>query len=157
MKRTFIICIFSAMTLMLVSCGVTSTERKAARTAEARELALKIDTSVTNKDFTIVVDRILPMHYPSRSSQDGYTLSVKGNKVTCRLPYFGVSRTPLFGNEDLSIVFKDYETTIMQDFSKHGEYKFFFKANNGTAAIGVNCNSRDSISYQGNVSFEEKK
>lgn len=171
MKHATKLIVLLATVAMLCSCGASSQERKAAKAAEEAQYAKQIDAAMNNLDFTIEINRIIPRSFPSKSTQDGYTLQYKDGLLTCYLPYFGTARTAVFGNEEVSIVADKQEVQMNTDFTKSGQYRMSCKVksgnvmwniviqvfNNGLSSLDCTTDSRDGISYQGEIVFDEKK
>ncbi len=91
-------------------------------------------------DVTITIDAIIPRGMPSDTSIDGYTLSVKGGKVNCDLPYRGEATSAMiYGVDEMGIVFKDCPVKITDDYSKadKGEYRWRFSARSGSSNVDV--------------------
>jgi len=151
--------------VILSSCGAASAERKAIKKAQEQQVALNVEKSVKEKEIDILINKILPLNYPSRTTQQGYFLKIKGDILDCHLPYFGVARTATLGTEEQSIKIEKKKIVIAEDFSKKGEYLLFFKTysgkdlweitvqiyDNGKVNIGCSSNSKDYISYMGDL------
>ena len=154
----------AALVCLLPSCGVTSggsqnvSEEDAALVAAARQ----------NHELTIEVDRIIPVGMPSRTTFDGYKLSIKDGKVTADLPFFGTSHTAMiYGVDATGIVFEDCPIEIIENNSKadRGRYIWDFTAkcnnervevqitfwDNGSAQISCVCTNRSNMSYSGRL------
>lgn len=62
--------------------------------------------------FGINVNRILPANGSSIHSNDGYFLKIKGDTISCYLPYFGKSRSPLIDPSNLRIEISNQKVKI---------------------------------------------
>lgn len=167
-KITKLLTYFTVIVLVS-SCGATAAEKKAEKKAAEALYAQKIDEAIKSMDFTIEITQIIPRSFPSKITQDGYTIEIKGNTVTTYLPYFGVSRSSIAPSDEQSINVKKQEVIYGRDFSKPGQYKLSFTAmsgkdkwefvlqifDNGSVNIGCRCTDRDSMSYLGEIVFED--
>lgn len=167
MKKILTLIAMAITAASTLSCGAAWQQTKEEKAREAARTAAYIDNAVRTKSFTIDITRIFPVAFPSRETLNEYQITFDGDKVTCRLPYIGGSRTAAFGNDDISIVLEKQKVLYTDDFSDadEGEYRFLFKANsgrdawkftiqiydNGSAFIGCDSNNKDNIRYSGEV------
>lgn len=168
MKRITAILILAAAISIVSSC---SASYRAARAQEERELAGQIAKAVDESDLTIMITEIRPLVGPARSSNYEYKISIRGNHIKTRLPFFGKSNMAMAPGDDISIVFDD-DVDLMRDMSRasRGEYNYMFRMRknseiwdvsitvyeNGIARITCNSNCRDVMNYDGEVTFNPK-
>ena len=136
--------------VLLSSCGAAYQENRMRRAAEKEAEQLAILKALADSDFILEVTQIIPRGFPSRHSQGEYSLRLKGDVVTTRLPYMGVSYdAPSYGgtDDDVSIVFEKEQVVVLKDFSKaasKGEYLYQFKGGKGKQPWTVTLSIFDS-------------
>lgn len=129
-----------------------------------------VTAALSNSDFYIEVERIMPRKYPAKETMDGYTVSLKDNILKCYLPYIGEVRYS-FSNDD-AIAISANKTAVTPKVTMNPPYKkcyalieftfkskynneaFYFKIElykNGNAYITVNSQYRDPITYYGKL------
>ena len=132
---------------------------------------------ISNKNITIIINRIYPLSSPARETSDGYNIKLIKDTLSCYLPYFGVSRSASAATimgKGLAIeankqkVYNIIEDTTPKKNSTLINFKFKNDNNNelwtctieifsnGNANIRFDGNSRDAISYQGELSETTK-
>lgn len=150
--------------LLISSCGAAYQQTKAEKAA--------LVIALRNSNFNLDVTQIIPVGFPSKNTMGEYSLSLQGNIVDTRLPYIGVSHSPHFGDDDISIVFDKEEVDVKTDFSKasKGEYSYRFKGgkgidpwtvqltvfDNGTAYIDCYSDEGRAMHYYANVTLLER-
>ena len=111
MKR---ILFFICTMVLLSSCGASG---RAARTAEEAAERAAIVQAIEQADFILDVNHIIPQGFPAKSTTGEYVLRLKGDVVTTRLPFIGVSREATYaGVDEISIVFEDEKVDLRRDF-----------------------------------------
>ena len=142
--------------LVITSCGASYQENKARRAAEKEAERQAIVSALENCDFKLEVTRIIPKGFPSRESSGEYTLVLKDNVVTTRLPFLGESHEAAYGGTDeISIVFNKEKVALLKDFSdaSKGEYRYQFQGGEGpgrwTVAMQIYDNGSALISCTG--------
>jgi Domain of unknown function (DUF4251) len=159
------------------------TRLKAERRAQEEAAILKC---LTDKDFKIIISRIYPLEASMQGSNitkvtsDGYYVKLKDDLFSCYLPYMGTSRTPIMGGQSLALEAKEQKINLIWEHDTKTDsylYRFSYKNENvgdlwtctiqvftnGEANIRMDGNSRDAISYRGelnplaNAKNEEKQ
>ena len=159
-----------ALSILSVSC---SASYRAQQAAERAAVAAMVREGLDNMDFVLEITQIIPRGFPTKSTLNEYEFKVKGDEVETRLPYFGESRTPVYGDQEISIVFKNQKVQIAKDFSdaSDGEYRLLLNAysgsvlwtvtiqifDSGMARIGCKNASGDYMSYIADFTLPEKK
>ena len=169
MKR---ILFFICTMVLLSSCGASG---RAARTAEEAAERAAIIQAIEQADFILDVNHIIPQGFPAKSTTGEYELRLKGDVVTTRLPFIGVSREATYaGVDEISIVFEDEKVDLRRDFSKvssKGEYTYIFKGGKGrtpwtvtldifeSGSATIRCTNSDGrvMTYYANLVIPEKK
>lgn len=163
MKKAGIILLAFA-SLIISSCGVLASSDAVADAAAAQLVADALATG----NLRIEVETIIPSRGPSRTSFDGYYLSVKDGLAKSYLPFFGVSHaSTIYGVDTIGIEFEDCPVEVRTDRSKasKGKYIWDFVAvsgkekvavsvtffDNGTASISCNPEDRSPMSYNGRL------
>ena len=138
--------------------------RRAAREARQAKDAARVEVLVKERSLVVEITQIFPMSGRSRTSTDGYTLSIFGDSLRCYLPYFGqMYKAPLRSDES-GVVINNKIITLTEKFSEKKGYDLIFEAQSeagelfnffltigpsGNCTLNVNGTSRQSISYQG--------
>lgn len=168
MKRFLYPTLLLCIVLLAPSCGAAFQERKAARAAEEAAEHAAIVNALQNNDFILEITQIIPRGFPSKISTGEYTLRMKGDVVTTRLPYIGVSHEATYGGvDDISIIFDKEKVQVLKDVSKasKGEYYYQFRGgkgkdvwtvtlqiyDNGSASIGCSASGGRYMSYFANL------
>ncbi|MDD6210310.1 MAG: DUF4251 domain-containing protein [Bacteroidales bacterium] len=124
--------------------------------------AATVYESVANKNYTIDVNRALPMRGKAVSLTSGYALAIEGDSVTSDLPYFGVAHNAPYGGSE-SLRFKstaeEYSVKLTKKKMTRIEFKtrsnddyYTFKIDispNGTATIYVSSAYKQGITFYG--------
>lgn len=156
-------------------------EMKAQRKAWEEAVILKC---IEEKTFKIVISRIyptestalqsIPGNTTNRSTSDGYYVQLENDLFSCYLPYMGVARTAIMGGQNLSLEAKSQKVNLLQEYDAKSEsylYQFTYQNSNmndqwkctiqlfknGEANIRMDGNSRDAISYRGELQIPNNK
>ncbi len=159
-----------ALSILSVSC---SASYRAQQAAERAATAAMVKEGIDNMDFVLEITQIIPRGFPTKNTQLEYEFKVKDDVVETRLPYYGESRTPVYGDQEISIVFKKQKVQIAKDFSDadKGEYRFLLEAysgsvlwtvniqiyDNGAARIGCKNAAGDYMSYLADFTLPKKE
>ena len=158
MNRLFAI---AAAILMLSGCAALRMTPE----QEARQKQL-VEEKIQNQQFTISVDRMLPMRGAARNIQ-GYSLQVDGNRLISYLPFFGVAYDAPYGggkglNFEADIL--EYSDTRGQDShviqilvdNEEDVYLYYLTVfDNGSASLSVKGRKREQIPYTGHLETPE--
>lgn len=140
--------------------------RKSKKEQKKEEVKERLDSG----NYTIDVDRALPMSGRSVNLTSLYTLEIKGDSVISYLPYFGRAYSVPYGGgdglhfktaiTDYSIVYDKKRTARIQFKARTDEDNFSFNVqvfSNGTASINVTPVNRQSIGFHGELNTEKKE
>ena len=159
------ILLFLLASLAFVSCGVfTSTPEEDAATAA------KVSRAVKDGDFVVMIQTIYPQRGMAIHSAGDYLFRYKDGVVNTRLPFFGVSDTPVFGTDESSIVLEDCavdpairrtKDSYTMNFSArvggntlwHIELRIW---DNGRADISARSASKSTMNYDGELIFRDE-
>ena len=160
MKR--IILGFAAVVLFAGMFGGCSSQAKYKSIDPAKAAFVK--ESITERDYRIDIDWVVPARGRSFAPTSAYSLEVKQDSVLSYLPYFGRAYSvPYGGGEGLNFegVTQDYVSAAGKrdateiSFSvrtREDNYKFRITVYpNGSADILVQPNNKQSISFQGTL------
>lgn len=123
----------------------------------------EVNTMVTSQNFIFIPERVNPMTGSSRALSPGFELSVSPDTIISYLPYFGRAYAPVYpGEGGIQFTSTDfqYKTTKSGDKWKiRLRFKNASDVNqmhldvfeNGTAALSINSNRRQSITYYGYI------
>lgn len=151
----------AAAILMLSGCAAMRMTPE----QQARQKQL-VEEKIQNHQFTISIDRMLPMRGAARNIQ-GYSLQVDGNRLISYLPYFGVAYDAPYGggkglNFEADIL--EYSDTIDKDshviqiLVDNEEDVYFYSItifDNGSSSVYVKGRKREQISYTGRLETPE--
>lgn len=148
--------------VMLVGCA---TSRDGS--AQQEELAKRVSAALDNHQFKIDVDMMNPRMWSMRHVSYGYSVEVRNDTLISYLPYFGRAYSVPYGGGkglNFSAPIKSYT-----EYEKKGkryvrigvsneEDTYTYKLevfSNGKASIDVQPRERESISYSGELNFDE--
>lgn len=126
--------------------------------------AAAVQTQIDNRDFTIIVDRIIPNKVRSVSFTHPYELRIKGDSVFSYLPYIGEAYTPIFGRT-AGLVFDAPVTDFKVAEGRRGSTEITFSARtsedrfeyriivfpNGASSIYVYPDRKESVGFEGEM------
>jgi hypothetical protein len=151
--------------LVVLSTGLFAQEkeaRKAQREALKAQTAQKVDSLVRCKQLTFLARYASPAGLGDISLGPSYDMNIKGDSVKVYLPYFGTSYLVDYRSSDGGIKFtapiQNYKATFRKgnytiSFDARGEsdtYRMVFRiSQSGFCSLSVNCNNRQSISFNG--------
>lgn len=167
MKSIKLLCFIALAAVLTTSCGASYQESKQRRAAAHEAERQAMVNALENCDFVLDITAIIPRGYPSRVTTGEYKLTLKNDVVDTRLPFIGDSHEAAYGNDELSIVFKNEKVNVIKDFAdaSKGEYRYQFKGgegpskwtvsirayDNGAAAISCSNTGGRFMSYNANV------
>lgn len=169
---TLVISVF----LFFFSLSDGNAQSKRAERRAAKELAIRtaVVDSIENSRISIDINTIIPSgNMPSKKTQLEYFLKIIDNKLSCYLPYMGVSRTAIIGGSSLSIDANKQDISIQKAYSKEKDFyyltfTFTSESNNekwecglqiftnGKSNISLKTSSKEPISYFGDLQFDYK-
>ena len=153
------------VSLILAGCsaskGLTREERIAQETA--------LREAIEKRAFVVAVDKAFPVGEGMRVLTSPYSLTVNGNEVKSYLPFFGRAYSVPYGG-GAGLIFDSTITDYQLLFDKKGKATIEFKTKskddqfvynvsifvNGSASVNVMSVNRQSISFTGKASPQEK-
>ena len=131
----------------------------------------KILKMVDARDYIFEAKTAMPMSGRSISLTSGYDLSVSKDTVNAYLPYYGRAYTAPMDNTQGGIQFKSTDFEYREETGKKGERTIFITPKNaqkryelilristsGSATLSVNDDTRQTISFSGNIMERNKK
>ena len=152
-----------AVMMMAVTLGFISSCASSNAVLKS-ERAQAVKKQIESRQYTIEVNRVIPMGGRARELTPTYALSIKGDTINSYLPYFGVAYSVPYGGgqglifeasiTDYSVNFdaKGTADISIRTRSKEDNYVYQIKIfENGNTTIHVTPNNRQAISYYGNV------
>lgn len=124
---------------------------------------------LNNKTFVFEANHLSAQNGSSKSLTSEYYLTVEGDSAQAHLPYIGEAYVASFNSEggiNFDNIMENYSSELKEkkkeknnciniSFEVRGEgdvYRCFLSAGkSGFASLSINCNSRQSISYSGNI------
>lgn len=136
---------------------------------EKKEQQQLVKDILFSGNFTIDVDRAIPMSGRSVNLTSPYSLELRNDSAFSHLPYFGRAYSVPYGGGE-GMIFDEAITDYSISYNKKGTADIQFKArtdednytfhvqvfSNGSASIRVTPVNRQSISYQGELDLEKK-
>ena len=131
---------------------------------QAKEEA-RIAALVEQQHYTFVAETALPMGMRSRILTGEYDLVVSKDTLSSYLPYFGKLYSAPIGSDNGGIQFKTTDFKYSAVPAKKGGWNITINPKNagdtrqltlyistsGYASLQVNCNNRQSISFNGHI------
>ncbi|VAW16999.1 hypothetical protein MNBD_BACTEROID01-1988 [hydrothermal vent metagenome] len=135
--------------------------RKDIRAGKRSKIEQKVKEIITSRDYIFYARQANPLGGSPINLTSEYTLQVKGDTIESFLPFYGVAyRAELHGEGGIKFntTAKNYKVK-----EKKGRYEVSIKVNapnddyrlylvvtsSGYATLNVNCNNRQSISFNG--------
>lgn len=141
-----------------------------------------ITESIEKQEFTFLARRAFPSNFDviqilgSHSTRIlnldyGYTFEIKNNEINSNLPYFGRVFTPNFNREKEGLTFVSKKISVENKDGKKGSKiltiipkdinhieKIIIQIYpNGSANLSINATDRQSISFDGELIFDNTK
>ena len=155
--------------ILFAGCGSTN---KMTKEQCAALVSQTVHEMISSKDYTITVrefsNRIMSS---SQISSSGYTLQVKGERLSTHLPFSGTAHTAVLGGSNYGMTFDNVEitnysvthpktdlATIRFNVAKDGEpYTFTIEVyDNAEAKVSVGSRKFDGMTYTGELNVWEK-
>ena len=145
-------------------------ERKAAKAAE---IAKDIEKYIANKKFYIEIYKIFPQGESPKIVSGSYSFRFSNDSISCYLPYYGTSKTPVYGGQNQAIETKGQlvQPTIPYDKKSESHILGFSLKNENTlekwnckiqifnnkvAYIALDTPSKSNITYTGEMITDNK-
>lgn len=164
MNRKKLVSILTLSLVLIVLGGCVSSEERAAQKAE---LTRKVKVALDKRVYKISINRMLPMRGSSKNVSYGYSVEVRNDSLFSYLPYFGRAyEVPYGGGKGLSFEapILHYQETMTKNGSQQigieltneeDSYTYHITVfDNGSSSIDVQARKRESISYSGEMIFE---
>ena len=167
MKRLILIAL-----LMLVSVSsVIYAQEKKSKKERRQEQADKVQKMVEAQDYKFVAQRALPMSGRSINLTSDYDLRVSNDSISAYLPYFGRAYVAPMNPTEGGIRFESMDFNYRLENAKKGGWNVIITikdtprriemilnvASNGSAHLSVNDDTRQNISFSGNIGERKKK
>ncbi|MDR3194433.1 MAG: DUF4251 domain-containing protein [Tannerella sp.] len=164
MKAMKTVYFFGTVLLAVLLTATGQTACTSARSASKGEQAQAVKQQIESRRYTVSVNRMVPMKAPSQYLTSNYSLTVRGDTVISRLPYFGQAYSvPYGGGKGLN--FESTVTDYSLSFDAKGRAQISFRTRsendvllyrievfgNGSSSIRVSSNSRQSIGFYGTM------
>lgn len=164
MKRHLFSTVLILLALVMLY-GCATTEERAARAAEK---AVKVKAALSERNYKISIARMYPMRGGSKTVSYGYTVEVRNDTLISYLPFMGRAyNIPYGGGKGLN--FSERIESYQESQKKNGQYQIEIGVtndedtylyiigvfDNGSSSIEVLSRQRESISYSGEMLFEE--
>lgn len=132
--------------------------------ATAKSDPAQVQSAIADKDFTIHVDRAIPMSGRSMHLTSPYSLKIKGDSVYSYLPYFGQAYNVPYGGGN-GLIFSEVLTSYKISQGKKDRTVVTFKVRtdednhtfylniwpNGQSDLSVASINRQMISFEGRM------
>jgi len=155
----------SLLIFSLIFCMSFHLDANAQQTKQEKEQIkeAEIRDKVEGRNFTIIMQMVIPLGMESRELYGNYGLRIKPDTIESNLPYFGTAYTAGYGNEEGSLEFKtsefEYKTvpgkkqgwTIKILPKKAGDTRQMLLtiSSTGFANLQVTCSNRQAIAFNG--------
>lgn len=164
--KNFRLFFFMGIVLFLGGQSLFAQSKKEKQEQKEKEIKELVD----KKQFTIEVNRALPMRGQAVSLTSPYTLEMRGDSVISYLPYFGRAYSVPYGGGN-GLRFERTATDYTCTYDKKGTARIKFAARtdddtyrfniqiypNGSASINVTPTNRQNISYQGELAPKKEE
>jgi hypothetical protein len=162
MMRLYAILTGIFLSIMITGCssskGLTKEEKAALREA------------IESREYTVDVDRMLPMSGRSQALTSSYSLEIKGNRVRSYLPYYGRAYSVPYGGGD-GLNFESEITGYESSFDTKGQATVEFETKtkedlcrfrleifpDGQTSIHVTSVNRQAISFHGTATGKKNR
>jgi hypothetical protein len=147
-------------TLLILAATACGTARLQTSPQEMERIAEALRT----RDYTVEVVRADPMGWRTVNLDYGYGLTVRGDSIFSRLPFYGRAYSVPFGGGDglfFKTNFLDYSlsagrkgSTVVNIAARTDEDTYLYSVTvwpNGNARISVNSFNRQKIAYDGTI------
>jgi hypothetical protein len=160
--------ILTGIFLSIIMTGCSSTKSLTKEEKAARQAALH--EAIENREFTVDVDRMLPMSGRSQALTSSYSLEIKGDRVRSYLPYYGRAYSIPYGGGD-GLNFESEITGYQSSFDAKGQAVVEFETKTkedlyrfrleifpgGQTSIHVTSVNRQAISFRGTAAGKKNR
>jgi len=161
-KRIFLL--YWPVLLLTASCAT-----KAERAAQLAETSQMVPKALAERHYKIEVQTMTPRRGGYRTVTPDFMLEVKGDTLISYLPYFGRAYSVPYGGGGKGLNFTERIREYVTEQQKKGRtriairvaneedtYQFTINVfNNGKASIDLQPRERESISYSGELVFDD--
>jgi len=164
-NRFFLTVMMMVLTLGFVSSCASSKSNAVSKSERAQAVKKQIE----DRQYTIEVNRALPMGGRARELTPTYALSIKGDTINSYLPYFGVAYSVPYGGgqglifeapiTDYTVIFDAKGTANITVRTRSKEDNFVYQIKifeNGSTTIHVTPTNRQAITYHGNFTLKKE-
>ena len=163
MNKAFVSVVLVCLALLMLN-GCATLEERAVQKAE---YAKKVVAALSERNYTIDVDRMIPMKGGSKSVSYGYSVEVRNDSLISYLPYIGRAyNVPYGGGKGLNFSERigSYQESQKKNGLRHIEisltndedtYHYIIEVfDNGNSTIDVQSRQREPISYTGQMTIK---
>lgn len=157
--------LFSAVALILSSCGIASNTRSAEDALTAQKVKNAVNSSVIQID---ILQTRSQSGFNTNPNRGEYFIEIADGKLTSYLPFFGTSNMGgVFNGDNLALNVQDEPINLITDRTSamKGKYTLSFKVkdrgntwnisitlwDNGRASITANITGRSIMNYEGEM------
>lgn len=148
---------------------MSKAERKAAKAAQ---IASEVKNCIVNKHILIEIYKVFPQGESPKVANGSYTIKLYNDSLTCHLPYYGNSKTPIYGGQGQSIETTKQKVESICAYDQKTEshiIQFSLKNentmdkwgctlqifNNKTAYVAITNPSKSNITFTGEIITEK--
>lgn len=150
---------------------LTRAQKRAAREAK---ISNAIKELIINKNIQIKISKIIPTSGSTKHTSTEYLMTIKNDSLSCYLPYFGYSRTAIFGSQNLAIESDNQKIVLEGGYDTKKNY-YIYRFNfinkntndkwvcimqiltNGISFVQIGSSYRDSMQYEGQFVIPDNK
>ncbi|MDR0938128.1 MAG: DUF4251 domain-containing protein [Mediterranea sp.] len=164
--RPFVRPLLAALLLLAVGSSLSAQGRR--QRQEQKKEAVR--QAIASKEYTINVDRALPMGGSSISLTSSFSLRIKNDSVFSYLPYYGRAYSVPYGGgkalnfnapiQEYSLTTNRKGTATIRFRATTDEDSYDFRAqvfDNGSASIDVTMRNRQAIHFQGELADDNRR
>ena len=159
-------CLVTVVFVLLASVMLSGCATSAERAARAAEQAAMVKKALEERHYKIGINHMYPMRGGAKHVSYNYSVEVRNDSLISYLPYFGRAYSlPYGGGKGLNFSERigSYQESQKKDGKrqieisvKNDEDTYYYSIevlDDGSSTIGVNCRSREHISYSGEMEF----
>ena len=153
---------FTAMICLVIALTGCVTQKGSATEGSVAEERLALREAIENQEYYIAVHQMSPTIGNPSTFVTNFSVSIKGDDIHSYLPFFGRVYTSTYGGdnplnfeskiEDYQLSFDRKGKATVKLATTTKDDTFYFRIEifpDGTTAIHIRSNHRDSMSYRG--------
>ncbi|MFI5156566.1 MAG: DUF4251 domain-containing protein [Chitinophagales bacterium] len=155
--------LFAALSFIAGNSTALAQNNDKQQKAAAEATAMK--NLIESQHYMFLAQTMMPQSGPTRPISTPYDLRIRKDTLSADLPYIGRAFSSDYGSSDNALSFKTTSFTYTKNDGKNGGWditivpkgvrnvsKMFLKiSSSGFASLSVQSNTRQSISYNGNI------